>query len=100
MFINIPNFAPPLSKGGAGGSRSRTSDSNQRLERRSPSASGSTHLGFYGEFKILPPPVVGEGRGGGGKRRLTFTPPSQPSPIKGEGVDFSTGRSNSKTCVD
>ena len=49
---------------------------------------------WEGKFKILPPPVVGEGRTSvqsnrvGGERRLTFPPPSQPSPIKGEGLRF------------
>src|SRR5262249_40821484 len=43
---------------------------------------------FLLEVQNPPSPLVGEGRGRGGERRLTFPPPSQPSPIKGEGVRF------------
>src|SRR5262245_38049672 len=35
-----------------------------------------------------PSPRCGGGSGWGGERRLTLPPPSQPSPIEGEGVKF------------
>src|SRR6516225_6415673 len=40
----------------------------------------SSHLAFAGEFNILPPPVVGEGRGGGAvpARRDSHPHPSLP----------------------
>jgi hypothetical protein len=38
--------------------------------------------------KHLPSPLMGEGSGGGGTR--AFSPPSRPSPARGEGVFTST----------
>src|SRR5262249_35436248 len=40
------------------------------------------------EIQFSPSPRCGGGSGWGGERRLTFPPPSQPSPIEGEGVRF------------